>query len=238
VFHLFGALAQFEREIIRDRTMAGLAAARARGRNGGRPSKLSADQVRAARRWSTPWSRSAASSGQPHLYIPGLARHAGSGEPGGRHRGSEPATLDVDSWAVGAFVIRPGERLVTVLVTLAVPAGGRHGGCVNLTWPQGDRANAEDAAGLVADAAVSTALEVVSAAGVEGHLPVPGSLVFRHGGGQPWRVKAVSKNTATLTDLSGMLVQSPLSRLAPDPLDATGDVTSPALRGGEWRQNR
>ena len=31
VFHLFGALAQFEREIIRDRTVAGLAAARARG---------------------------------------------------------------------------------------------------------------------------------------------------------------------------------------------------------------
>jgi len=50
VFHVFGALAQFEREIIRDRTMAGLSAARARGRNGGRPSKLSADQVRAARR--------------------------------------------------------------------------------------------------------------------------------------------------------------------------------------------
>src|SRR5664280_3734982 len=37
---LFGALAQFEREIIRNRTMAGLAAARARGRSGGRPSKL------------------------------------------------------------------------------------------------------------------------------------------------------------------------------------------------------
>ncbi len=50
VFHLVGALTQFEREIIRDRTMAGLAAARARGRNGGRPSKLTADQVRAARR--------------------------------------------------------------------------------------------------------------------------------------------------------------------------------------------
>ncbi len=50
VFHLFGALAQFEREIIRDRTMAGLSAARARGRNGGRPAKLSPDQVRAARR--------------------------------------------------------------------------------------------------------------------------------------------------------------------------------------------
>jgi len=50
VFHLFGALAQCEREIIRDRTVAGLAAARARGRMGGRPSKLNADQVRTARR--------------------------------------------------------------------------------------------------------------------------------------------------------------------------------------------
>jgi len=39
VFHLFGALAQFEREIIRDRTVAGLTAARFRGRVGdGRPS--------------------------------------------------------------------------------------------------------------------------------------------------------------------------------------------------------
>jgi DNA invertase Pin-like site-specific DNA recombinase len=37
-------LARFEREIIRDRTMAGLSAARARGRVGGRPSKLSVEQ--------------------------------------------------------------------------------------------------------------------------------------------------------------------------------------------------
>ena len=50
VFHLFGALAQFEREIIRDRTVAGRSAARARGRVGGRPSKLSAEQRRQARR--------------------------------------------------------------------------------------------------------------------------------------------------------------------------------------------
>ncbi len=51
VFHIFGALAQFEREIIRDRTVAGLTAARARGRRrGGRPSKLSADQRRTARK--------------------------------------------------------------------------------------------------------------------------------------------------------------------------------------------
>jgi DNA invertase Pin-like site-specific DNA recombinase len=42
VFHLFGALAEFERNLIRERTQAGLSAARARGRNGGRPKGLSA----------------------------------------------------------------------------------------------------------------------------------------------------------------------------------------------------
>ncbi|WNB87537.1 recombinase family protein [Cellulomonas sp. ATA003] len=51
VFHVFAALAEFlERDLVRERTNAGLAAARARGRTGGRPSLLSADQVRAARR--------------------------------------------------------------------------------------------------------------------------------------------------------------------------------------------
>lgn len=38
VFHVFAALAEFERDLIRERTWAGLAAARARGRVGGRPS--------------------------------------------------------------------------------------------------------------------------------------------------------------------------------------------------------
>ena len=49
VFHLFGALAQFERSLIQERTSAGLAAARARGRVGGRKPKLSDDDVKAAR---------------------------------------------------------------------------------------------------------------------------------------------------------------------------------------------
>jgi DNA invertase Pin-like site-specific DNA recombinase len=40
-FHLFAALAEFERDIIRERTIAGLEAARARGRKGGRPKGLS-----------------------------------------------------------------------------------------------------------------------------------------------------------------------------------------------------
>ncbi len=37
IFHIFAALAEFERDIIRERTQAGLVAARARGRQGGRP---------------------------------------------------------------------------------------------------------------------------------------------------------------------------------------------------------
>jgi DNA invertase Pin-like site-specific DNA recombinase len=48
VFHVFGALAEFERDLIRERTMAGIAAARARGRRGGRPG-LSAEKVRQLR---------------------------------------------------------------------------------------------------------------------------------------------------------------------------------------------
>jgi DNA invertase Pin-like site-specific DNA recombinase len=43
IFHIFAALAEFERGILRERTKAGLAAARARGRNGGRP-KLMTDK--------------------------------------------------------------------------------------------------------------------------------------------------------------------------------------------------
>ena len=96
----------------------------------------------------------------------------------------------------------PGERLVTVLVTLVVP----------------DEADAEDAAGLVADAAVRTALEVVTAAGVEGHLPVPGSLVVLRDGVQPWRVDGVYEASATLVGLDGSCVRMPRTALAPDPL--------------------
>jgi DNA invertase Pin-like site-specific DNA recombinase len=45
VFHMMGAMAEFERDLIRERTNAGLAAARARGRNGGRPQTLTSAQV-------------------------------------------------------------------------------------------------------------------------------------------------------------------------------------------------
>ena len=44
IFHIFGALAEFERHLIRERTQAGLQAARRRGRCGGRPKALDADK--------------------------------------------------------------------------------------------------------------------------------------------------------------------------------------------------
>jgi DNA invertase Pin-like site-specific DNA recombinase len=47
-FHIFGALAQFERSVIRERTNAGLKAALARGRKGGRRPKVKPDDIRAA----------------------------------------------------------------------------------------------------------------------------------------------------------------------------------------------
>jgi DNA invertase Pin-like site-specific DNA recombinase len=49
LFHIFGALAEFERDLIRERTHAGLATARARGRVGGPKSKLTARQIGVAR---------------------------------------------------------------------------------------------------------------------------------------------------------------------------------------------
>jgi len=55
VFHIFGALAEFEHSLIRERTMAGLQAARARGRKGGRkPSLTKADARKAAAMLSDP----------------------------------------------------------------------------------------------------------------------------------------------------------------------------------------
>ncbi|MEZ4713142.1 MAG: recombinase family protein [Caldilineaceae bacterium] len=45
IFHIFGALAEFERSVIRDRTRAGLAAARARGRLGGRPPSMTEQKL-------------------------------------------------------------------------------------------------------------------------------------------------------------------------------------------------
>jgi DNA invertase Pin-like site-specific DNA recombinase len=73
-FHIFGARAEFERTLIRDRTQAGLAAARARGRTGGRRLALNADKralvVRLYNERQTPISRICAMMGisKPTLY--------------------------------------------------------------------------------------------------------------------------------------------------------------------------
>lgn len=50
IFLLFGALAEFKGELIRERTNAGMAAAKARGREGGRPAKLNPERLWIARR--------------------------------------------------------------------------------------------------------------------------------------------------------------------------------------------
>ena len=49
VFHIFGALGQFERDLIRERTNAGLTAAAARGRKGGRPVAATPEKIARAR---------------------------------------------------------------------------------------------------------------------------------------------------------------------------------------------
>ena len=49
ILHIFGALGQFERDLIRERTRAGLAAAAARGRTGGRKPAVTEDELRRAR---------------------------------------------------------------------------------------------------------------------------------------------------------------------------------------------
>src|SRR5699024_10261311 len=67
VFGIFAALAGFERELISERTKAGLASARARGRKGGRPYKMTPAKVRLA----------AASMGQPGTNMCELCKELG-----------------------------------------------------------------------------------------------------------------------------------------------------------------
>jgi DNA invertase Pin-like site-specific DNA recombinase len=67
VFGIFAALAEFERELISERTVAGLASARARGRRGGRPYKMTPAKLRLA----------AASMGQPDTKISELCAELG-----------------------------------------------------------------------------------------------------------------------------------------------------------------
>ncbi len=67
VFGIFAALAEFERELITERTVAGLASARARGRKGGRPFKMSAAKLRLA----------LAAMGQPETKVGDLCEELG-----------------------------------------------------------------------------------------------------------------------------------------------------------------
>ena len=60
VFHLFACLAEFEREVIRERTRAGLTAARSRGRRGGRPALMDEKKTALARRMRSDPANSAA----------------------------------------------------------------------------------------------------------------------------------------------------------------------------------
>ena len=66
-FTLFAALAEFERDLIVERTRAGLASARARGRNGGRPYTMTAAKLRTAQ----------AAMGQPETHVGALCRELG-----------------------------------------------------------------------------------------------------------------------------------------------------------------
>ena len=61
IFHLFGALAEFERNLIRERTQAGLQAARVRGKKEGRRQKLTSQEIEIGRSLSTDQQRSVTS---------------------------------------------------------------------------------------------------------------------------------------------------------------------------------
>lgn len=67
VFGIFAALAEFERELISERTKAGLASARARGRSGGRPFKMTAARIRLAQ----------AAMGKPETHVAQLCKELG-----------------------------------------------------------------------------------------------------------------------------------------------------------------
>ena len=151
--------------------MAELSAATAKGHNGGRPSKLSPDQVRAARRLYDEREHTVQQIGSIFAVSRTSIYRALRDKPGRRLAPAGGAADEVRRR-------QPGEQ------GRRNPDGGAAGDSPGHPGGAG-RGDAEDAAGLVADAAVSTALEVGSAAGVEAHLPVPGSLIVPRDGGQP-----------------------------------------------------
>jgi hypothetical protein len=104
VFHVFAALAEFERDLIRERTAAGLAAARARGRRGGRPSVLTGHKLQVAQQMYR--------SGQ--YTVAATAKTLGISRP--RSTGTSLAPTGSFEWS-GADLL--GRRLM--------PAGGQPG---------------------------------------------------------------------------------------------------------------
>jgi DNA invertase Pin-like site-specific DNA recombinase len=89
IFTVFSAIAEFEREIIRERTRAGLDAARSRGRTGGRPRALSEKDLKQAR----------ALLADPEITVEAVARRLGVGPstlyrylPAARHTAQVPST--------------------------------------------------------------------------------------------------------------------------------------------------
>ncbi len=81
VFGIFAALAEFERELIRERTIAGLSSARARGRNGGRPYTMTPAKLRLAQ------AAMADARHQGRRPVQGTGRHASDALPLRRSQG-------------------------------------------------------------------------------------------------------------------------------------------------------
>jgi DNA invertase Pin-like site-specific DNA recombinase len=75
LFHILGSIGQFERDLIRDRTSAGLAAARARGRVGGRPVTCTPETVEAARTLMSGGMTVSAAARQLGIHRATLHRH-------------------------------------------------------------------------------------------------------------------------------------------------------------------
>src|SRR6516162_6600665 len=98
VFHMFGALAEFERSLIRERTQAGLAAARCAGRTGGRPPKLTDDDIEAAK----------AMLANPDIGVTQIAHRLGV-SPATLYR-YLPAARTANSSAVGQRPLYPEDR--------------------------------------------------------------------------------------------------------------------------------